>query len=258
MAASVIINGAAVFLFFLSNTYKTVLNKASDTVIRVNIISVSSRKRTNNINKQYALSYTEQKNHTLKHSNQTPKFIKTEKSTASIRHTKQTPLKKDVIIKKNIHKSQPLNVSKAKTKPKRASPKTNRHTNNPSNTYTRTTVSYAYQPILRRKNISFSSKTLNISNSSYANIFMWINKHKFYPVSALYKEEEGKIVLSFVINSKGTISKINISKPSKYDSLNRAALKIIASSSPIPKTLLGSINDFPAKAVINIVFRIEQ
>ncbi len=107
------------------------------------------------------------------------------------------------------------------------------------------------------KNRENKFRVANISNRSYTNIFMWINKHKFYPTEALYKEDEGEIGLSFIINASGKIENIDVKKPSQYDVLNAAAKAIVKNSSPIPKRLLGKIGSFPLKAQINIVFKIE-
>ncbi len=108
-----------------------------------------------------------------------------------------------------------------------------------------------------KKSKANNFRVVNISNSSYANIFMWINKHKFYPTEALYKEDEGKIGLSFTINSNGEIANINVKNPSQYDVLNAAAVAIVKNSSPIPKRFLEAVRNFPLRARINIVFKIE-
>ncbi len=108
-----------------------------------------------------------------------------------------------------------------------------------------------------KKSKANNFRVVNISNRSYANIFMWINKHKFYPTEALYKEDEGKIGLSFTINSNGKIANINVKNPSQYNVLNAAAVAIVKNSSPIPKRFLEAVSNFPLRARINIVFKIE-
>ncbi len=116
---------------------------------------------------------------------------------------------------------------------------------------------YTYKRKKNENKNSFRYSAINVSLKSHNGIFLWISKHKFYPIESLYRQETGKIGISFLINSSGFITKIDIDKPSQYTTLNMAALKIVHNSSPIPKNLLHSIKYFPVKAKINIVFNIE-
>ncbi len=103
------------------------------------------------------------------------------------------------------------------------------------------------------------------SENSYANltdiqtqpqIANWIEKHKFYPQKAIFKGEQGKIKLVFFIDRDGSLQNISILEKSQYDTLNKAAIKILYDSSPIPKKLLTNVN-LPFYAKINIVFKLE-
>ena len=107
------------------------------------------------------------------------------------------------------------------------------------------------------KHIS-TKKPINISQSQYKNLYGWIASHKYYPNEALYKNEQGNVLLNFVINSNGTISLMKISKYSEYDSLNRAAVKIIKRSSPIPKSVLNiSKIKLPMTCLLKMTFKIQ-
>ena len=107
------------------------------------------------------------------------------------------------------------------------------------------------------KHISIK-KPINISQSQNKNLYDWIASHKYYPMEALYKNEQGNVLLNFVINSNGTISLVKISKYSEYDSLNRAAVKIIERSSPIPKSVLNiSKIKLPMTCLLKMTFKIQ-
>jgi protein TonB len=87
-------------------------------------------------------------------------------------------------------------------------------------------------------------------------ITSWIENHKFYPQEAIFRGEEGKIQLVFVIDKNGALQNISVLKKSPYDSLNKAAVKIVHNSSPVPKKLLTNV-DLPFYAKINIIFKLE-
>ncbi len=88
-------------------------------------------------------------------------------------------------------------------------------------------------------------------------IFEWIAKHKYYPVEAIFKEEQGSVLLKLTITTTGNITKVRIEHPSHYESLNRAALKMLKLSSPIPLRLLKGIK-LPARAQLKINYIIKQ
>ncbi len=95
-----------------------------------------------------------------------------------------------------------------------------------------------------------------IDIKSIPQIATWIEKHKFYPQEAIFKGEEGKIKLMFLIDRNGYLQNISVIEKSQYEILNKAAIKIICNSSPIPHQLLTNVN-LPTYAKINIVFRLE-
>ncbi len=117
----------------------------------------------------------------------------------------------------------------------------------------------------KRNNISKSNRTqnfqpnyINISQSNYKNLYYWIASHKYYPVSALYRNEEGSVVLSFKIDRNRNISFVQISKNSEYKSLNDAAVMIVKKSSPIPENVVSlSKIKLPSVCSLKIVFRIQ-
>lgn len=107
------------------------------------------------------------------------------------------------------------------------------------------------------KTVSFQNNYENpIDLQDEPKIAHWINKHKFYPQEAIFKGEEGKIKLVFLIDKNGYLQNISVIEKSQYDSLNKAAIKIICNSSPIPHRLLANVN-LPIYAKINIIFKLE-
>ncbi|AHF97760.1 hypothetical protein DESACE_02445 [Desulfurella acetivorans A63] len=101
-----------------------------------------------------------------------------------------------------------------------------------------------------------NTSTDPIDIQSTPQIANWIEKHKFYPQEAIFKGEEGKIKLVFLIDKNGYLKNISILDKSPYDSLNKAAIKIIHNSSPVPQKLLTNVN-LPFYAKINIIFKLE-
>jgi TonB family C-terminal domain len=95
--------------------------------------------------------------------------------------------------------------------------------------------------------------SINIEN--FPKIKSWIDRHKFYPQEAIFKQEEGIVKITFLIDRNRNITHIKIAKKSPSKSLNKAALKILKLSSPIPMSLLLNIN-LPIYAHINIIFRL--
>lgn len=124
------------------------------------------------------------------------------------------------------------------------------------------------QPIQSQANNTTSKNTTETFSSvqnNYENptdiqnepkIAHWIDKHKFYPQEAIFKGEEGKIKLVFLIDKNGYLQNISVIEKSQYDSLNKAAIKIVCNSSPIPHQLLANVN-LPMYAKINIIFKLE-
>ncbi len=110
---------------------------------------------------------------------------------------------------------------------------------------------------LKGKNKIKTKRRIFISEDGYPSIYSWIASHKFYPIEALFKDEQGSVTVEFTIHTDGTITGIKISKGS-FNSLNKATVKIIKDSSPIPKKILKHSNlKLPATVIVKLVFRIE-
>jgi len=62
-----------------------------------------------------------------------------------------------------------------------------------------------------------------------------IEQHKKYPPLARIKQNEGRVVVRFVITLEGRAKKIQVIKSSGYKSLDEAALKAIKTAAPFPK-----------------------
>ena len=109
---------------------------------------------------------------------------------------------------------------------------------------------------LKGKNKIKSKKIIFLSEDGYPSIYSWIASHKFYPIEALFKDEQGSVTVEFKINPDGTIMNIKISKGS-FNSLNNATIKIIRNSSPIPKKILAHSNlKLPATVIVKLIFKI--
>jgi TonB family protein len=57
---------------------------------------------------------------------------------------------------------------------------------------------------------------------------------KTYPRQSLLKEEEASLTVTLVIRPDGTIESSNLSRPSPFVALNRAALKAVSKLGPLP------------------------
>jgi len=111
---------------------------------------------------------------------------------------------------------------------------------------------------LKGKNKIKTKSKIFLSEDGYPSIYSWIASHKFYPIEALFKDEQGSVTTMFTINTDGTLTNIKISKGS-FKSLNKATVKIIENSSPIPKRILKHSNlKLPATVIIKLVFKINN
>ncbi len=82
-----------------------------------------------------------------------------------------------------------------------------------------------------------------------------IEQNKSYPYNARIFGREGEVMVSFLIGSDGTILDTSIIKPSRYKDLNRATIKTLERSSPLPhppKTLSP-----PVKIETTLKFKIQ-
>lgn len=67
-----------------------------------------------------------------------------------------------------------------------------------------------------------------------------LSRHKHYPRSARLRRQQGKVVVSMLLNRDGTITNISLEKGSDYPALNRAALDSVRSIDrfkPFPESL---------------------
>lgn len=83
-----------------------------------------------------------------------------------------------------------------------------------------------------------------------------IEAHKYYPYNARIFGREGKVGLSFVISEKGTIHEVSTVKPCRYGDLNRAALRTLRASSPLPPPPKGLSP--PLRVNLTLVFQLEK
>jgi protein TonB len=192
--------------------------------------------------------------------------------TAKKYNTPQTPStkkqpKKHEIIKKHVSlQIQPTSHGAIKTHKTKKSHTystikatkntiTNKHK---SKTTENTTVKQATSHI-KTKAIKLPKMDLiEISQSSNQSIFNWIASHKFYPLSAIYKGKEGIVRLNFILKRNGKIDSVKIIKKS-YDDLNKAALKIVKNSSPVPSEILHTIDiKPPVRITVNIAFKLAK
>ena len=106
--------------------------------------------------------------------------------------------------------------------------------------------------------IGHSFSEINISASSNQELFRWIASHKFYPLKAIFNNEEGEVRMVFYIDKRGNIYGIKITKHS-FNDLNNAAIKILKDSSPIPARILASLDKQPPlKASLILKFKLEN
>ena len=229
MVAAVLINSAAAAFILLPLNIHLKSNKTSQTY------SVFIKNITNN---QQKLKLNPGKNYKTIKTQTKPQKPKAKKVKAKKKKVYHPIKKKDKIIK--IAKI--LTTESKKTIPTWSNEKS---ISKPNQIYNST------------KTKASRNTPVKISKNSYPNIFDWIASHKFYPLSAIYNEEEGKITISFNINRNGKIENIKIIKGSFKD-LNEAAIKILNNSSPIPKEILTQSGiKVPTKANINLIFKLE-
>jgi protein TonB len=72
---------------------------------------------------------------------------------------------------------------------------------------------------------------------------MEIRQQTYYPRGAKRRQQEGKVVVSFVIDARGYIHKTRIRKSSGHQLLDQAALKTIERVSPLQAPPASLMND---------------
>ena len=83
-----------------------------------------------------------------------------------------------------------------------------------------------------------SRKTTNAYatlNDYLAMVRLKIEQHRKYPPQARIKQNEGKVIVRFIITREGAARKIKVIKSSGHTSLDEAGLKAIRTSAPFPK-----------------------
>ncbi len=272
LAASVLINGAALYLFLFAYSHKLVTKRIENSrIVFVDMFKAIEKSQKDRQKNRHKMIIKQVSRKTAKPEMKSGVEIKHKTLTARLK-TKQKVYHRHKMYASHLQKSKHTQIALKKIYPPANKIERNRQKLKRkslskvvlSNAVLIKAGSNKHLAARRKKLLALGKslrlcklKVMNISRSSNESIFLWINKHKFYPMEALYKEQEGKIGLSFTINSNGFITGININSPSGYNILNKAAVRIVKNSSPIPKTLLSSISSFPAKAKINIVFKLE-
>jgi protein TonB len=62
----------------------------------------------------------------------------------------------------------------------------------------------------------------------------WLARYKRYPEDARARQEEGEVVVAFVLARDGTVLEAGIERSSGHPSLDRAALAMLRAASPVP------------------------
>ena len=253
IAAAITLHAAAIFLFVGIFTLKPSLSKKPQ-IYSISIFSLKERPKqttTKNIDKPKTLKAkkTDQKKH---------KTHLKEKT-----RVKEKPIKKHVRgFTHKLHKykkieniKEPLEYAKKEKIPtnfivpheKACKKEQISHKEGSSGKETKN---------LKGKNKIKSKKIIFLSEDGYPSIYSWIASHKFYPLEALFKNEQGSVTAEFTINPDGIITNIKISKGS-FNSLNNATVKIIRNSSPIPKKILAHSNlKLPATVIVKLIYKI--
>ena len=78
-----------------------------------------------------------------------------------------------------------------------------------------------------------------------------ILKHVYYPVSARRLGWQGKVVISFIISSNGSITEARVAQGSGHNILDQSALAALKESAPFPRPPL------EAQIVLPVVYRLE-
>ena len=69
----------------------------------------------------------------------------------------------------------------------------------------------------------------------YTRLQAWLGKHKRYPRLARLRNEQGIVLLRFVVKNDGKVSNVTIEKSSGYSRLDEEAGKMLQRSQPLPK-----------------------
>ncbi|WP_022854255.1 energy transducer TonB [Thermodesulfatator atlanticus] len=68
----------------------------------------------------------------------------------------------------------------------------------------------------------------------FGQVLARISANKYYPFAARMAGQTGKVVVSFVIDTRGDVSQIEVEKPCRFEILNRAAVTTVKRAAPFP------------------------
>tara|TARA_R110002096_G_scaffold318888_2_gene513173 strand:- start:501 stop:1247 length:747 start_codon:yes stop_codon:yes gene_type:complete len=170
---------------------------------------------------------------------------------------KPAPVKQDkpkpVIKKKKIPKPKPI----VKSTPKVTSPPVN-----PAQVAPLEAVRKETSP--RQERVTTTSSQSNVNDVSasaqhekaqyYSQLATWLERHKKYPTVARRRNQQGKVTIKFVLDKEGRLMSYQLSKASKYNSLNTATIKMLQRASPMPvppKALMGDRNELEFTIPVN-------
>ncbi len=89
----------------------------------------------------------------------------------------------------------------------------------------------------------------------FSMIRMKIESNKKYPPSALRKQMQGRVGLSFTISKEGTVERLEVKQPSRYQVLDEAAQAAVKAASPFPRPP-PQLFQGPVSVEITIVFEL--
>ena len=86
-------------------------------------------------------------------------------------------------------------------------------------------------------------------------LFNFINETREYPYEAYKKKIEGRVLCTFVVNSDGSITNIDIVRGASNEQLDREAMRVM---NTMPKWTAGMQNDRPCRTMvcIPVVFKL--
>ena len=93
------------------------------------------------------------------------------------------------------------------------------------------------------------------SKHYYDMVRMKIEQNKQYPERSKIRHQQGRVIVSFIIDQQGRLSALKIIKGSRYKTLNRAALEAVRTSAPFLKPPVLLFKE-PLKLELTILFEL--
>jgi len=149
---------------------------------------------------------------------------------------KKPVTRKEVLKKQSVKNDRPKQIIKPKVIPLT---KSDDNTNKPKVARTPRQASVHHDRQLE----AIDSDVINEKNRYLKELAIWLGKYKKYPSIARRRNLEGDVLIRFVINKDGQLLTHSIVQASAHNSLNKAAINMVKSASPMPKV--------PAKLVGN-------